>query len=323
MASLLRELRTLVALLALGAFPFGAPYAQTYPDGKSIRLVVPFAPGGAADIIARFLAEKMGPDLGTSVFVENRGGGDGAIGAQVVASAKPDGLTLLVSVTSAHTLTPLLTKGAPDPIRAFAPISTVIRTGLIGIVRADLPVKTFPEYVAYVKNNPGKSGMGASTGGIALTSEKLKRAASIPDVVVVNYKGPSFPALLTGEIDFTLDPFNSLEMIKAGKVRPLALIADHRSPEFPDVPTFAELGYQDIRHSSWVGLLAPAGTHPAIIERLHAAIAKAAKLPEAQKLFRERQYELMLTRPEQFASQIAADTAEWKALLSQSTTVGK
>lgn len=307
-----RAIALAAACLLLGAT---TGHAQTYPEGKPIRLVVPYAPGGSADIVARVLAEKMAADLDTTVIVDNRPGGEGSIGGKVVATAKPDGLALLVTVTSAHTLTPLLVKGAPDPLRDFEPITAVIRTGLMAVVRSDFPAKTFPEYVAYAKANPGKGSMGSSTGGIALTSERLKRAAGIPDVVVVPYKGPVFPALLTGEIDMTLDPFNSITLIKAGKIRPLAIVADQRNADFPDVPTFAELGYKEIRHSSWTGVLAPAGTPKPIIDRLNASIAKAVASPDVMTRFRTHYYEVATSKPAQFAAQIATDTKNWIALI--------
>jgi tripartite-type tricarboxylate transporter receptor subunit TctC len=291
--------------------------AQSYPDGKTIRLVVPYAPGGAVDIVARLLTDKLATELGTSVIVENRPGGDGSVGSQAVASAKPDGLTLLVTVSSAHTLTPLLNKAAPDPVRAFSPVATVGTLGLMAVVRSDFPAKTFQDYVAYARSHAGKSSMGSSTSGIALTSQKLKRAAGIPGVVVVPYKGPVVPALLTGEIDMTLDPFNSVALIKAGKVRPLAVVADQRNPEFPDVPTLQELGYKDIRYSAWMGLLAPAGTPAPVVDRLHAAIASAMTSPDVLKRFREHHYAVMVDTPAQFAALITRDTAEWKGLLAE------
>lgn len=311
-----RAARRAALVFLCAACAAAAVHAQAYPDGKPIRLVVPYAPGGAADNVARLLAEKLPPELGTSVFVENRPGADGAIGGQAVASARPDGLTLLVTVASAHTLTPLLNKSAPDPVQAFEPIAMVGKLGLMAVVRSDFPANTFQEYVAYARRNPGKSSMGSSTSGIALTSEKLKRAAGIPEVVVVPYKGPVFPALLTGEVDLTLDPFNSVSLIKAGKIRPLAVVADQRNAAFPDVPTLAELGYTDIRYSSWMGVLAPATTPRPVVQRLHAAIAKVMKLPEVLQRFQTHHYDVVVTTPAEFAAQIAADTAEWKALLA-------
>lgn len=300
-----------------------ACHAQSYPAGKPIRLVVPYAPGGAVDIVARLLTDKLGGELGTSVIVDNRPGGDGSIGGQVVASAKPDGLTLLVTVSSAHTLTPLLNKAAPDPVRAFEPIATVGTLGLMAIVRSDFPAKTFGEYVAYARLNAGKSSIGSSTSGIALTSEKLKRAVGIPDVVVVPYKGPVLSALLGGEVDMTLDPFNSVSLIKAGKIRPLAVLSEQRNAEFPEVPTMSELGYKSIRYESWIGVLAPAGTPRVIVDRLNAAIATAMKSPDMLQRFREHHYTVMGSTPAAFATLITSDTAAWKALVAATPDAGK
>lgn len=287
---------------------------SNYPGGKQVRLVVPYAPGGAADIVARLLAEELSAQIPASFYVENRPGADGAIGERAVATAKPDGLTLLITVTSAHTLTPLLHKGSIDPIKDFEPISIVSKLGVMAVVRDDFPAKTFPDYVAYAKAHP--SSMGSSTSGIQLTSEKLKRDAGLSDVVIVPYNGPVYPALMTGEIDMTLDPFNSIAMIKAGKIRPLAMLADKRNPEFPDVPTFAELGYKDIRYSSWTGVLAPAGTPRPIIDELNSAIASAMQSSKIRQRFREQHYEIVLTTPEEFSAQIAADIDDWKTLIA-------
>ena len=317
----LRGWRT--AVVAAACALFGSVQAQTYPDGKPIRLVVPYAPGGAVDIVARLLTDTLRNELKTTVIVDNRPGGDGSIGSQAVASAKPDGLTLLVTVSSAHTLTPLLNKSAPDPARAFEPIATVGKLGLMVVVRSDFPAKTFQDYVAYAKSNSGKTSIGSSTSGIALTSERLKRAVGIPDVVVVPYKGPVVTALLGGEIDMTLDPFNSVALIKAGKIRPLAVLADQRNSEFPEVPTLGELGYKDIRYSAWMGILAPAGTPKPIVDRLQSAIAASMRSPDVLNRFREHHYTVMVTKPVEFAALIESDTANWNALLAATPAPAK
>lgn len=303
------------AMLLATFLPAAFAQATNYPQ-KPIRLVVPYAPGGAVDIVARLLSDKLTSELGVSVFIDNRPGGDGSIGGQAVASAKPDGLTLLITVSSAHTLTPLLNKTAPDPVRAFEPIATVGKLGYLAVVRSDFPAKTFQEYVAYAKANSSKSSIGSSTSGIYLTSERLKRATGIGDVVIVSYKGPVLSALLSGEIDMTLDPYNSIAFIRDGKVRPLAVLSDQRNSEFPDVPTMEELGYKDIRYSSWMGVLAPAGTPPAIVNRLYAAFAKAMNSPDVLKRFREQHYTVMVNKPAEFAALIAKDTTDWKKLLA-------
>lgn len=310
-----------LALACLFSVPAMAQ-SQTsdYPDGKQIRLIVPYGPGGAADTVARLLAEELSAQMPASFYVENRPGADGAIGGRAVATAKPDGLTLLVTVASAHTLTPLLNKGSVDPIKDFEPVSMVAKLGLIAIVRSDFPAQTFQDYVAYAKARP--SSMGSSTNGIRLTSEKLKRDADISDVVVVPYNGPVYPALMTGEIDMTLDPFNSVALIEAGKIRPLAVMAEKRSPDFPDVPTFAELGYKDIRYSAWTGVLAPAGTPRPIIDKLNSAIASAMQSPKILQRFRNQHYEVVVDTPEAFAAQIAADVDDWKALIASAPPVG-
>ena len=319
----LKNLMVTLAMMLAGVLPVAALAQATNYAGKTIRLVVPYAPGGAVDIVARLLSDKLAAELGAGVIIDNRPGGDGSIGGQLVASAKPDGLTLLITVSSAHTLTPLLNKGAPDPERAFEPVATVGKLGLMAVVRSDFPAKTFQEYVAYAKSNPGKSSIGSSTSGIFLTSERLKRAAGIGDVVVVPYKGPVVTALLGGEIDMTLDPYNTVALIKAGKIRPLAVLSDQRNAEFPDVPTTEELGYKDIRYAAWMGVLAPAGTSPAIVDRLHAAIAKAMNSPDVLKRFREHHYTVMVNNPAEFAALITKDTADWKMLLATVPAIAK
>ena len=304
-------------LVAACALATGATQAQQFPD-KPIRLIVPFGPAGSADVVARLISEKLGQALGTPVVVENKPGADGIVGMQYVAAAKPDGYTLLLNVGSAHTLTPVLNKASPNPITDFEPVSLISKLGFVIVVNEKFPAKTFPEYVAYARANQAKTSMSAGSSGVALMSEKFKKAVGIPDAVVASYKGPGYTAVLSGEVDMTIDGFNSMSLIKAGKLRPLALLSPKRNPIMPEVPTLDELGVKGMNFASWAGLLAPAGTPKPVIARLHSAVAAIMADPVMVKRFGDYNHEVVAGTPVEFAAQIAADLKEWQSLV-QST----
>lgn len=291
--------------------------AQTYPD-RPIRLIVPFGPAGAADNVARLISDRLGTVLGQSVVVENKPGADGVVGMQSVATAKPDGYTLLLNVGSAHTLTPLLVKTSPDPVKAFEPVSLISKLGFIVVVNEKLPVKTFQDYVAYVRANPARTSISSGSSGVALISEKFKRVIGAPEVVVASYKGPGFTAVLSGEVDMTIDAFNSFPMITAGKLRPLAVLASKRLPSLPDVPTMDELGVKGMDFTSWGALFAPAGTPAPIVDKLHKAVTVVMADPAVRKRFTDINHEVVAGTPAELAKQVASDLQEWRELV-QST----
>src|SRR5229473_4791184 len=265
--------------------------AQTYPN-RAIRMIVPFPPGGPADIIARVVGKRMSADFGQPVVIENRPGGNTAIGAQAVARAMPDGYTLLVPMDTTLVLNPLVTPNLPyDPLRDFAPITLLSKNMSLVVVRSDGP-RTIKELIAKAMANPGKLNMGAGTITSRLGALQFAKAAGI-DAQLVPFKGSAEigQAVLAGTVDFALDSTGtSLPLIQSGHYRALAKYSNRPLPLLPDLPSLsvaAELpGLEE--SSTWIALAAPAGTPAPIIEKLHREImsiyadpAMIAKLEKA------------------------------------------
>ncbi|AUL48208.1 ABC transporter substrate-binding protein [Bordetella trematum] len=282
-ASRLRR-RLLQASLASALLPLAPLAAQAdapaYPS-RPITLVVPFPAGGSVDLVGRLYAERLGKVLGTNVVIENRDGAGGAIGSQRVARAAPDGYTLVASSQSSHLANPLMQRNLGyDPIKDFSSISQLSRSLNVLSVHPDVPVKTLDEFVAYLKANPDQ--LHYASGGVGsmgqLNVELLKHTLGV-QAVHVPYRGGGqlLNGLLSNQAQFSLDnlaPF--LPHIQTGKLRALAVAAPERLPYLPDVPTFEELGYPVLNATSWVGLAAPAGTPPAVVQTLMQAVQTAA-----------------------------------------------
>ena len=251
-------------------------HAQAYPN-RPIRMVVPFPAGGPTDGIARIISDRLGAVLGQTVVVENRGGGaGGSIGAKAVATADPDGYTILITPGGSLTTGPAVHSNIGyDPVKAFVPVCQVIDTPQVMAVHRDLPVKTPAEVVAYAKANPGKVSWGSQGFGTAphLLAElfKLETGANI---VHVPYRGtaPMLAAVVAGEVQIVIDPLTTvLPHIQSGALRALAVTHAQRSPKLPDVPTVSEAGFPKLQATFWLGVVAPAGTPPEIINKLNAA----------------------------------------------------
>ncbi|VFR83900.1 Tricarboxylate transport protein TctC [plant metagenome] len=272
-----KRLMTSVCLAALALLGATAAQAQAYPD-RQIRMVIPFPPGGTLDMLGRDLAQKLGEQLGQSVIVENRAGGNGIIGADVVARAKPDGYTLLFSA-STFTTAPMTMKSVPYSVEAdFAPVALAAKAPLSVSVSKDLPVKDLPALLARAKARPGEMTFAVGSIGSAghLSTELLKRQGGL-DYMVIPYKGtaPAFQDLIGGRIDGFIDPvLGALQYYQGGMLKILAVTSDKRLPNLPDVPTVGETlpGYQ---FYSWYGLWAPAGTPAPVVQRLNAEVNKA------------------------------------------------
>lgn len=308
-------------LLRLGAVLASAPAAlawgqESYPV-RPIRLIVPFAPGGATDVVARILAQKLPEVLGQAVVVDNRPGANGLIGTEAVARAAPDGYTLLLNTAGAQTLSPLLYKANFDPLKSFAPISLLASIGLVVVVNPAVPASSMQEFVALARARGRSMSMSTGSSMIELIEAQLKSVAGIPEVVSVPYKGtgPQLAAVVSGEADLTVDPFTGLQLIKTGKLRPLAVLSATRSPALPHVPTMEEAGFPGMNFMSWAGLLAPAGTPAAITSRLHQAVTRVLAQPEVRRQFAALDYEVLDTGPEQLSETIASDLARWAALI--------
>ncbi|MDR1967297.1 MAG: tripartite tricarboxylate transporter substrate binding protein, partial [Burkholderiaceae bacterium] len=279
-------------------------------------MIVPFAPGGATDVVARIMSQKLGEALKQPVIVENKSGANGIIGTEAVAKAAPDGYTLLLNTAGAQTLSPVLYKANYDPLKSFAPISQIANIGFVMVVNPKVPAKTLKEFVALAHGGTQHMGFSAGSSMIGLIGEQFKTTIGAPGMVYVPYKGtgPQMQAVVGGEVDMTIDPFNSLEMIRAGRLRPLAVLSEKRSPSLPDVPTAKEQGY-DMVFNSWAALLAPAGTPPAIVQRLQTETARIVALPEVREQLAHIDYEPIGSTPEQLAATITEDTARWRKLV--------
>lgn len=277
--------RTLLAsaLGLAGAAALPALAADKYPT-RPITLVVPFPPGGSVDIMARQYTESLGRILGVPLVVENRPGAGGSVGAQFVARAKPDGYTLVASSQSSHLANPLVQPNLGyDPVKDFENIAILGRQPNVLVVHPSVPVKTFAEFVSYLKDRPGQVNFGsAGAGSMGQLNAEAMLLATGTKAVHVPYRGGSqyVTAVLANEVQFALDNLVVFfQHIQAGKMRPLAVASATRVAQLPDVPTFAELGFPALNQTSWTGIAAPANTPAAIVTALHQAIRKAATEP--------------------------------------------
>jgi tripartite-type tricarboxylate transporter receptor subunit TctC len=306
----LRQL-ALVASLALASWTVAA---EPYP-AKPVRIVVPFGAGGSTDVLARLVAPKLSDSLKQNFFVDLMPGADGIVGTSAVARAAPDGYTLLMTAASPLTLAPTLQKVPYDPVKDFAPISLMVNLNAVLAVNAALPVRTMQDFAAEARTRPGRFSFGAGTSLLRLIGEQLKQALRA-DMTVVPYKGtgPQLNAVLAGEVDAVVDPFAGISHIKAGKLRPLAVLQGSRSPLLPDVPTLEETGIKGITLGSWTALLAPAGTPPEIVSRLSAELARIMALPEVRERLVTLYQEPAGTTPAELASTLQADLAKWRRI---------
>ena len=265
----------LIAMLA--AVP--ASRAADYPT-RPIRLVVPYVAGGPTDVLGRYFADYLSRDLKQTMLVDNKAGAQGAIGAEAVAHAEPDGYTLLFTASSVLELNPILYKKlAYDPDRELRVLAVVTDLPSIMVVHPSVPAKTIAEFVVYAKQNPGKLNFGsAGTGGVGhLSGEMFKQMAGI-EMTHVPYKGagPALADLISGHIQATFETLGTaLPSIKAGLLRPLGVSSQQRIPDLPDLPTIAESGYPDYRSTVWYGAVAPAGVPEEIVQTIRASINRA------------------------------------------------
>ena len=319
-----RDLLSACAALGFGALAVGRAAAQAaaYPS-RPIKIVIPFGPGGPTEFILRLIADRLTAMLGQAVVVENRpGGAGGTVGAKSVAVAEPDGYTLLFSSPG-----PLVTAAAIyknldyDPIKSFAPIAMVIYAPQMLAVHPSMPVNSLPELVAYAKANPGKITFGSSGHGTQphLLGEMLKVMAGV-DIVHVPYRGAgrSVTDVLAGQVQMIFETTAILlPHVESGKLRALAVAAEARSPLLPGVPTTAENGYPKLIASFWSGLLAPAGTPAAIVEKLNGAVNDILKSKEAQAGLARLSAEAKIGSPQDFAAFIATEAPRWAAIANE------
>jgi tripartite-type tricarboxylate transporter receptor subunit TctC len=302
------------ALLAVAVcFVVHNAWAQ-YPS-HAVKLIVPFPPAGATDIVGRIVAQKLGERLGQSVVVENRPGAGGSLGSDLAAKSAPDGYTILIATSSTHSIGPVLQKLPYDPIRDFAPITHVANVPNVLVVSPKLPAKNLKELIALAKAQPGKLNYASSGIGtiVHLNGELFKMLAGV-DIVHVPYKGTqlSIPDLASGNVAMLVDSLASaLPNIKNGNVRPLALNAPKRSALLPEVPTFAEAGMPEFDLYTWFGMFAPAGTPREIVARLQRDVVAGLKAPDLLERFEAVGAEPVGSTPEQFVERIRSDAARW------------
>ncbi len=311
--------RHLLALAAAAA----SPLAQA--QARPIRLIVPYAAGGPIDVTARLLAERVKDTLGT-VVIENRPGGGGNIGADVVAKAAPDGLTLGIAAVATHAINPWLFSKMPyDAAKDFAPVTQMVRVPNVLVMNADtaarLKINTVADLIAYAKANPAKLNYGSGGNGSAghLAGEMFKRDAGI-FAVHIPYNGgnPAQLALLSGQVDFNFDNLaTAAPNIRAGKLKALGVTTLQRSASLPEVPPIAET-LRGFSIDTWWGLVAPAGTPRETVQRLNQAFAAALQTPEARSRFAQLMAEPVPNTPEEFGAFMRAELAKYERVVKAS-----
>ena len=313
----------LASVAVAAAFSSSAALAQD--TGQPIRLIVPYAPGGPIDVTARALAERVRDSLGT-VIIDNKGGAGGNIGADAIAKAAPDGLTIGIAATATHAVNPWLYSRMPyDASKDFAGITQMVRVPNVVVMNAakaeQLKINTLADLIAYAKANPARLNYGSGGNGSAghLAGEMFKQKAGI-FALHIPYRGanPAQLALLAGEVDFNIDNLAAAAPnIKAGKLKALAVTSTAASPMLPGVPPLADT-FKGFTIDTWWGLVAPARTPPATIARLNKAFTEALKAPETQTRFATLMAEPVPTTPEQFEAFMASERAKYQQVVKAS-----
>ena len=317
-AAVLSLMAGCAAALVLTAVPFAAS-AQAFP-AKPVKLVVPFPPGGSLDNIGRLLALKLTEMWGQTVVVENRPGAGGNVGADAVAKSPADGYTVVMGALSTHAVNPSLYAKMPyDAVKDFAPISLVAITPNVLIVNASSRVHSLKDLIAQAKANPGKLNFGSGSNGSAghLAGELFKVDTGT-DVAHIPFKGgaPALQALLAGDTQFMFDNLaNAMAQVKGGKVRAIAVTTAQRSKLAPDLPTMAEAGMPGFDISTWFGILAPAGTPPAVVDKWNSDLVKVLNLPDVREKMLAQGAEPAPTSTTQFASFIAAERDKYARIV--------
>ena len=305
----------LIAITSLGATE---SRAQSFPS-KSVRLIVPFPPGGPADVLGRLYAEKLSAAWSQPVVVENRAGAAGNIGSDMTAKASPDGYTLLL-IASSHVINSALYDKLPyDPIKDFTPISQVAYYSLVLVAHPSVPAQSLSELVALAKAQPGKLALVSAGNGTPthLTAELFRTAAQI-DFLHVPYKGaaPATNDLLAGQGQLMFNnPVSALPHVTAGKLKALAVTGTQRSALAPDIPTIAESGYPGFEAGTWYAFLAPAGLPPEILKKLSTDIVAITKQDDLKARFAKMGIEALGSTPEQLSEVMQADFIKWSAVI--------
>ena len=316
MRSPIRAALTALALLLLAKPGF----AQTYPGGQ-VRLIVPTSAGGVTDTMARIVAQRLTEQIGQTVIVDNRAGGNGAIGAQAVARSPADGLTLLVTSDATITANPYLSSKLPYAAKDFTPIMVLCRGTPVMVVNAAVPANSVQELIALAKAKPGTLNYGSyGVGTYAhLSMEDFKQRTGT-DIVHIPYRGanPAATALLAGDVSMLLLNLSSIEAHeKTGKVKILASAGDKRAQAKPDLPTVAEAGVPGFSTSVWFALLGPANMAPDLVAKIHADVSKVLDLPQSREFFEKNSFERVTLSPAQFGKLIEDDSKHWESIIKQ------
>jgi tripartite-type tricarboxylate transporter receptor subunit TctC len=313
--------RTIIA--ATLAFMAAAPaaWAQAYPN-KPVRLVVPFAPGGTTDIIARVVSEKINTSLGQTMIVENKAGGGGSIGANEIAKAAPDGYSLGVATVSTTAANPAINPKIPyNPITDFTPIINVAATPNIIAVHPSFPARDYKSFLAEIKKSPGKYSFSSSgTGGIGHLQMELFKNLSGTFVTHIPYRGagPALNDTVAGQVPMIFDNLPSaLPFIKDGRLIPIVVAAPTRLAVLPNVPTFKEVGLEPVNRMAYYGIYGPKGLSKEVVDKVSAAVKKTLEDPGVKKRIEDTGSLIVANTPEQFGEQIKAEFEVYKKVVAQ------
>jgi len=314
-------MRRFLAALALFAVAQSV-VAQSWP-AKPVKIIVPFAPGGSADTLGRLVAQKLSEQLKASFVVENRAGAGGSVGSELVSNAAPDGYTLVVSGIASHVIAPMLPQGTPyDPVRDFTHVALFGGPPAVLAVHPSLKAKDLREFVLLAKSKPGGLSYGSPGNGTQgqLVAELFKKEAGV-DIVHVPYKGASAAVsdLIAGHIPSVSTTLTTAApQIRAGRARGLAISAASRLADFPDIPTFAEMGYPDLVATVWFSLSGPANMPPEIVERLNAEVNRSLELPEVRERLKVEGIVPQRFTARDFSAFVAAEVKRWGPIVRAS-----